>query len=184
MTIRQVGCCRSCVHAAEAGADLLLNPPSAMQGQRCHDALPWRQLPDALIRSFSRCRASPCAKWAVYLCIFPKSIGKTHICLDRECPTATVMKFMITGRQIQAARALLGWSQEELAERAKIARNTLYNLESGIVDPRTSTVEAVRRTLERAGIEFVTDAISEGVRLIKPRSGNKEPSTTAAPKKR
>ena len=94
------------------------------------------------------------------------------------------MNFMVTGRQIQAARALLGWSQEELAEKAKIARNTLYNLESGIVDPRTSTVEAVRHTLERAGIEFLMDARSEGVRLIKPRPGTREPSMAAVPKKR
>lgn len=103
-----------------------------------------------------------------------------HICLDITSLTPTVMIFMITGRQIQAARALLGWSQEELAEKAKIARNTLYNLESGAVDPRTSTVEAVRRTLERAGIEFVRDAVSEGVRLIKPRSGTKAPSAIGA----
>lgn len=72
---------------------------------------------------------------------------------------------MITGRQIQAARALLGWSQQQLADKAVVSRNALNRLENERVDARTSTVEAVRRALEDAGIEFLSDGESEGVRL-------------------
>jgi transcriptional regulator with XRE-family HTH domain len=91
---------------------------------------------------------------------------------------------MITGRQIQAARALLGWSQEELGDRAQISNSALYRLERGRVDPRASTVEAVRRALERAGIEFFSDRDSEGLRLRRSKASLKEASATVEPKKR
>lgn len=77
---------------------------------------------------------------------------------------------MITGRQIQAARAMLGWSRQELADRARISRNALERMENGRVVPLASTLEAVWRTLERAGIEFIFDQTSEGVRLRIPPS--------------
>jgi predicted transcriptional regulator len=42
--------------------------------------------------------------------------------------------YMITPRQIRAARALLGWSQQRLADKAIIALNALARLEKGAVD--------------------------------------------------
>lgn len=82
---------------------------------------------------------------------------------------------MITGRQIQAARALLGWSQQYLADRAVISRNALSRLEAGKVDPRTSTVQAIRRVLEEAGIEFLSgEGNSEGVRIKRPAKLNEQ----------
>lgn len=90
---------------------------------------------------------------------------------------------MITGRQIQAARALLGWSQQELADEAKISRNALQRMENGRVAPLATTLEAVWRTLERAGIEFLSDSTSEGVRLRFPDSTNDSRNRSAASKK-
>ena len=76
---------------------------------------------------------------------------------------------MISARQIRAARALLGWSQQQLADRAIISLNALTRLERGRVDSRVSTVDAVERTLSRAGIEFLpADTKGEGVRLSDP----------------
>lgn len=77
---------------------------------------------------------------------------------------------MITGRQIQAARALLGWSQQKLADHAKVSRNALERMENGRVVPLASTLGAVWQTLERAGIEFISDQTSEGVRLRTSKS--------------
>ncbi len=37
---------------------------------------------------------------------------------------------MITGRQVRAARALLNWKQEMLAEKALVALTTLKRMES------------------------------------------------------
>ncbi|MCI0431770.1 MAG: helix-turn-helix domain-containing protein [Rhodospirillales bacterium] len=91
---------------------------------------------------------------------------------------------MITGRQIHAARALLGWSQTDLADRARISQNTVYRLENDLLDARSSTVESVWRALEQAGIEFHSDRNFEGVRLRKPKSPARELGATAPPKKR
>jgi len=76
---------------------------------------------------------------------------------------------MVTARQIRAARALLGWSQQELADRAIVSTNAVNRLERGLVDSRTSTVSAVQRALVKGGIEFIpADVKGEGVRLSLP----------------
>lgn len=73
---------------------------------------------------------------------------------------------MVTPRQIRAARALLGWSQQQLADAAIVSLNALIRLERGQVDSRMSTVNAVTRALTKAGIEFPSDERSEGVRIV------------------
>lgn len=67
----------------------------------------------------------------------------------------------IGSRQIKAARALLDWSQEDLAEATNLSIATIRKLELGYISPRSSTTDVLRQALEGAGIEF-TDA--EGVR--------------------
>src|SRR5215470_15013082 len=61
---------------------------------------------------------------------------------------------MITPRQIRAARALLGWSQQQLADKAIVSLNAVTRLEKGKVDSRLSTVSAVERALTKAGVDF------------------------------
>lgn len=79
---------------------------------------------------------------------------------------------MITPRQIRAARALLGWSQQELADRAIVSVNAVMRLERGKVDSRLSTLTAVQRALLRGGVEFISaDAKGEGVRLTSSEIG-------------
>jgi predicted transcriptional regulator len=76
---------------------------------------------------------------------------------------------MITARQIRAARALLGWSQQDLADRAIVSTNAVARLELGKADSRASTIQAVQRALARGGVEFIpADAKGEGVRLARP----------------
>lgn len=77
---------------------------------------------------------------------------------------------MITARQIRAARALLGWSQQDLADQAIVSLNAITRLERGEVDPRMSTVTAVQKAITKAGVEFISadDRKGEGVRLSKP----------------
>lgn len=74
------------------------------------------------------------------------------------------MHEMITAQQIRAARALLGWTQQQLADKAKISLNAVNRIERGVVDARSSTVDAVRRALEKAGVEFLFQGRG-GVRL-------------------
>jgi ribosome-binding protein aMBF1 (putative translation factor) len=59
---------------------------------------------------------------------------------------------MITSRQVRAARALLGWTQEMLADKALVALTALKRLESNRLKVREDTRDQVRRALEAAGL--------------------------------
>jgi predicted transcriptional regulator len=77
---------------------------------------------------------------------------------------------MISSRQIRAARALLGWSQQELADRAIVSMNAVARIERGQVDARVSTIVAIERTLNKAGVEFLSPGDrGEGVRMKSPK---------------
>lgn len=52
---------------------------------------------------------------------------------------------------------MLGIPQSELAGRSGISKTGLANIESGKSDPKTSTLAAIRRALEEAGIRFIGD---------------------------
>lgn len=69
---------------------------------------------------------------------------------------------MISVPQIRAARALLGWSQDDLAKKSGLSEMAIKNLERGAVDPRVSTMTNVIQAFEHAGIEFLN---SEGTGL-------------------
>ncbi len=80
---------------------------------------------------------------------------------------------MITGRQVRAARALLNWKQEMLAEKALVALTALKRLESERGLPvHESTRDQVRRALEAAGILFVESDRGRGVMLLNEQSAN------------
>lgn len=78
---------------------------------------------------------------------------------------------MLTPAQIRAARALLNWSQLELATASGVAIQSIKNIETGKTDPRLSTATALVHALEAAGIIFLADGQSvdggPGVRLKK-----------------
>lgn len=74
---------------------------------------------------------------------------------------------MITGRQVRAARALLNWKQEMLAEKVLVALATLKRMESERGLPvQQSTRDQVRRALEAAGVVFVDSDRGRGVMLL------------------
>jgi DNA-binding transcriptional regulator YiaG len=60
-----------------------------------------------------------------------------------------------TGSQIRAARALLGLSVGELADRAHVSSRTVQNLEADATKPNRVTQEAVMGVLIAEGIRFV-----------------------------
>jgi transcriptional regulator with XRE-family HTH domain len=74
----------------------------------------------------------------------------------------------VTPAQSRAARGLLGWSQQDLADKAAVGIATVYQLESGKSAPRRATLTVIRLALEAAGVIFI-DANGEGpgVRLRK-----------------
>jgi transcriptional regulator with XRE-family HTH domain len=73
---------------------------------------------------------------------------------------------LTNGRQLRAARVLLGWSQIKLAKTSKVAIGTIRRMESfdGKIQAYMSTLYKVQVALERGGIEFLNDE-RPGVRL-------------------
>lgn len=77
---------------------------------------------------------------------------------------------MITARQTRAARALLGWTQETLAEKALVSLTALKRLESeNDFKVYETTRDQVRRTLESSGIVFLASDQGEGVMLVRAK---------------
>ena len=77
---------------------------------------------------------------------------------------------LITTRQVKAARALLGWSQADLAEHSGVSEPTVARLESmdGKLGGREDTAEKIRTAIESAGVEFIDEnGGGRGVRLRK-----------------
>lgn len=73
-------------------------------------------------------------------------------------------------RQIKAARALLAWSQHDLAEASGISYPTIARLEKkdGPLGGRAATINSIRTALEAAGVEFIPEnGGGAGVRLKK-----------------
>lgn len=60
----------------------------------------------------------------------------------------------ITGRQIRGARGLLGWSMEELADKASISRITIRQIEAETAQPQERTLASLLAAFDKEGIEF------------------------------
>lgn len=76
---------------------------------------------------------------------------------------------MITAAQCRAARALLDWSQQDLADAASIGNATIRNFEGGKSEPQHATLVVLRQAFESAGIQFVENgdaARGAGVVLV------------------
>jgi predicted transcriptional regulator len=62
---------------------------------------------------------------------------------------------VITPTQIRAARALLGWTQKDLSTRSGLSEMAIKNLERQQSDPRSSTLGAIVRAFDDAGVVFL-----------------------------
>ena len=80
---------------------------------------------------------------------------------------------LITGSQLRAARALVRWSADDLAERSRVALDRIVQAEAedGPVPVTAADARALRLALEKAGVEFIAEnGGGVGVRFAK-RSG-------------
>ena len=71
-------------------------------------------------------------------------------------------------QQLRAARAMLGWSQADLAERSGISKPTIARMEigDGRLTGRHETVMELQGAIEKGGVEFVPEnGGGPGVRL-------------------
>ncbi len=65
---------------------------------------------------------------------------------------------MPTIEQIRAARALLDWSQSDLADYAGLSQTGVARIENGTNQPNSSTIEKIAAAFEKADIEFLGDS--------------------------
>jgi transcriptional regulator with XRE-family HTH domain len=69
----------------------------------------------------------------------------------------------MNSQQCRAARALLKWSQTQLADASDVALSTVADFENDKREPRSDNLAAVRRALEAAGVEFIQAKSGKGV---------------------
>ena len=75
---------------------------------------------------------------------------------------------MISSKQIKAARALLGWKGQDLADKSGVGITTLrrYEAQEGIPNANKFVLKAIKGCLEGEGIVFSGDPVkSPGVSL-------------------
>lgn len=74
---------------------------------------------------------------------------------------------IITGSQMRAARAFLRWSADDLAKASNVGVATIRRAEAEDSVPNllVNNMEAIRRALEGAGIEFTNNG-APGVRMM------------------
>lgn len=73
---------------------------------------------------------------------------------------------ILTSSQCRAARALLNWSQSDLAEKADAHIQTISNFEKDVKIPTIKTLSHITTALELGGIEFFDDG---GIRPVSNR---------------
>ncbi len=68
---------------------------------------------------------------------------------------------MISSRQIKAARALLGWKGQDLADKSGVGVATLrrYEAQDGIPNANKFVIKAIKTCLEEAGVVFSGDPV-------------------------
>ena len=80
-------------------------------------------------------------------------------------------KDIVTAGQMRAARALIGLSGERLAELSGVSLVAIRRAEGsrGLSGMMRANAEAIRRTLEAAGVEFIPEnGGGPGVRMREP----------------
>lgn len=74
---------------------------------------------------------------------------------------------ILLASQCRAARAMLGYSQKDLAKRSEVGSRTLADFETGTRTPHPRTLKAIREALEDAGVIFLPaePTLGPGIRL-------------------
>lgn len=77
--------------------------------------------------------------------------------------------------QSRGARAILGWTREQLAKASGVSNATLADFEAGKRTPYDRTLVDVRRALEAAGLEFIPEnGGGAGIRFRNRTDGTRE----------
>lgn len=69
--------------------------------------------------------------------------------------STVLFKGMITPSQCRAARGLIKWSQQQLAEAAGVGIVTIRQFENDQAAPRSATMQVIERALYEQGVTFL-----------------------------
>jgi transcriptional regulator with XRE-family HTH domain len=114
----------------------------------------------------------------VSLCIIEKATNLLRLDIianisqsKRFYPNVCADKNTITPQQSRGARAMLGWSRDQLAVRSGVSPATLADFEAGKRVPYNRTLADIRRALEDGGVKFIPEnGGGPGARLKNPAS--------------
>ena len=76
-------------------------------------------------------------------------------------------KIIISNKQCRSARELLGWTQDDLCDKAKITRSIIGDFERDAREIRISSMEKIIDAFKEDGIVFFEDKNEIGVKLMK-----------------
>jgi transcriptional regulator with XRE-family HTH domain len=83
----------------------------------------------------------------------------------------------ITPDQCRGARGLLGMTQRDLASKSGVSLRTVINFEAAEGRPIRAVMEAIRKALEDAGVDFIPEnGGGLGVRFAKRRKSSMKQS--------
>ncbi len=80
---------------------------------------------------------------------------------------------LMSPEQCRAARAWLGWSQQDLAKRASVGLSTVKDFETGLRKPIANNLNALQKALEAGGMRLVQDKDGHPVGIEKPADAPK-----------
>jgi transcriptional regulator with XRE-family HTH domain len=69
-----------------------------------------------------------------------------------------ISEIMPTIEQIRAARALLGWSQSDLADKAELSQTGIARIENGTNKPNSKTLTKIENAFDKADVEFIDNS--------------------------
>jgi len=73
----------------------------------------------------------------------------------------------ITPKQCKAARAFLGWSQQDLADKVRVVQKTITDFERAVTTPQRRIAEDIKTIFVEAGIKFENDGERQRTKLLK-----------------
>jgi len=79
----------------------------------------------------------------------------------------------ITPKQCKAARAFLGWSQQDLADKVRVVQKTITDFEREVRTPQRRIAEDIKTIFVEAGIKFENDNEGQGAKLLDKLKKNK-----------
>jgi predicted transcriptional regulator len=71
--------------------------------------------------------------------------------------------------EVRAGRAVLGWSQTELATRTAVTQRAIHRIEQNMVRPRKQTEERIIEAFAEAGVRFAPVS-NGGFRMTVPNA--------------